>query len=70
MNVILSRQGATILPGAKLGALQRAPKGCAPRMARIKVAEKSYLFEIKNLAFCVLGSVSAPSLAHFWRLGG
>jgi hypothetical protein len=42
MNMILNRQDATILPGAKLGALQRAPKGCAPGMVRIKVAKKGY----------------------------
>jgi hypothetical protein len=51
MNMILNRQAATILPGAKLGALQRAPKGCAPGMARIKIAKKNCFSRIKNLAF-------------------
>jgi hypothetical protein len=40
---MIYRQDATILPGAKLGALQRAPKGCAPGKARIKAAKKKGL---------------------------
>jgi hypothetical protein len=44
----LNRQGATILPGAKLGALQRTPKGCAPGRARIKNAG---FWEFNSLPF-------------------